>query len=537
MSTGRRADVFRVVVAMIALMLVVAVPGRVAFAQAPAPSTREPKARPGASAEDRREKRALSDRAAAAFTARDWPRAEAALRLLLERWPNEFAGWYNLASVLAQRGQVAEAERALERAVVEGFVDFRQLERDANLSALREGDTYRALIKGWRALQDAHAEASVRAYAQTLGPGYIVRRDEQRRLAFVSGFPEVSLSRVRGELASLTRWWERRVLPEGERADSADPERPDPWVVVVLLNARDFRTWSEHNFGPVAARAGSVAGVYDHDKKELVSMDLGATLRHEFLHVLHWRHMSRSGFVQPLWVQEGLCSLGERVEPVAPDAPAATAAPDARDGAGHDNQTSLAPAPSWRVNLLRRAQASGTLTPWSALMRDDPDAFVERRVLANYAQAYGVMLHLLERDQLRAWYADLVANHAQDPSGVRAIERATGRSLKEAEASWRGWIKALAPVPDQHTPLPVELPFEVEPAGDGLRVRGPVRGVAFESGLREGDVLTDVAGRPTRDLNELALALAQRRAGDDLPVAFRRASTLGTAKVRLRATE
>ena len=91
----------------------------------------------------------------------------------------------------------------------------------------------------------------------------------------------------------------------GRTADfwAADP----PASIVVLPSKRDFTTWLIVTFGP-AARTGfsTIGGSYIHEKKELVSQDLGSTLRHEFFHVLHWRSMIRLAQDHPIWIQEGL---------------------------------------------------------------------------------------------------------------------------------------------------------------------------------------------------------------------------------------
>jgi hypothetical protein len=451
-----------------------------------------------------------------AYLERRWDEAEAALKGILESWPGEFVAWYNLACVYAQSGRAREAEAALERAVISGFVDFHRMEQDPGLAPIRSSGTYQAMIQGWRAVLDAHGEAAERAARQRLGPGYIVERDERRRLIFAGGFAEVSFRRALRTMDQVESWWRGHVLPPVDR-DADDPDRPDPWVMVVLPTAADFRAWTDRNFGPQASRLNTIGGVYDHDRKELVAMDLGPTLRHEFLHVLHWRHMARTGVIQPLWVQEGLCSLVEAVE---------------RDGEG-----GLRVVSSWRMNTVKRLQSTGLLPSWQGFFARDADEFTRSKPLANYAVAYAIMRWLEEQGKLGAWYAAYVQGAREDPSGARAMESVTGVDLATAERRWREWVRAHPDVPDQHRPGRAVLPVALEPAGDGLRVTELPRGDAARAGIRLGDVITEVHGRDVCDLNELALALAGRGVGESVRIGYRRGRVTGEATLVLRAPE
>ena len=54
-----------------------------------------------------------------------------------------------------------------------------------------------------------------------------------------------------------------------------------------------------------------VRGMYLHPARRLVSRDAGQSLQHEFVHLMHFAHMERTGQRHPIWVQEGLASLYE----------------------------------------------------------------------------------------------------------------------------------------------------------------------------------------------------------------------------------
>lgn len=98
---------------------------------------------------------------------------------------------------------------------------------------------------------------------------------------------------------------------------------------------------------------------------------------------------------------------------------------------------------------------------------------------------------------------------------------AIGRQLAEqgrVVASGRAW-------------LGVEL--RSIPSG-GVIVAGVTRdGPAARAGIAPGDVITGVDGRPARSADDIALALADRRPGDRLPVALQRAGGARTVQVTL----
>src|SRR5690606_3106481 len=98
-------------------------------------------------------------------------------------------------------------------------------------------------------------------------------------------------------------WAYDHLLTEDDRP-TADAEDESPWVVVILPTREDFTKWQLRKYGPAARTATrEVGGRYDHDTKRLIARDLGSTLRHEFLHVLHWRSMMHLGQRHPIWIQ------------------------------------------------------------------------------------------------------------------------------------------------------------------------------------------------------------------------------------------
>lgn len=473
---------------------------------------------------------ALSHRWAKAITDQDWPAAERLLRQSLDIDPRDHIAHYNLAIALAAQGLTPDAEAALQRAVTLGFTDIAHIERDALLGPLRTSVTFRAILDGWDELQTAVASDRAALYAKALGRRYRVRTAPELRLIFVTALSPPAEQDLLAQLHAVTRWWSRSVLPDGTPAVAPGPSRPDPWVLVVVPDKGDYTVWASLRFGlgPQApdappqpgspAPTSTVGGVYDHDTRELVAADAGGLLRHEYAHVLHWRHMARSGKVHPLWVQEGLCSLVEDV-----------AFPPAWDDPDHPPAQDLTPLPSWRTNTARNMLQSGSLPTLGDLLSKEPNDFLASRPLANYAAARSLLLMLHQRGLLRLWYARF-SQDPNDTSGAAALSAVLNATPQDIERDWRRWISTLPHAPDQNSPPPAQLPAALEHTPEGLLVTRPINPrstprrstTSTRSTLQRDDLLLDIEDQPVRDRNELARALSAHKPGDALRLRVRR---------------
>lgn len=502
-------------------------------AWAQAPGVAEPETESAEREGSRAEKRRLQDEWFALFEKGDLAGAEEKLRRLVEIDRKNFVPWYNLACVLAEQGRAEDAMAMLEESISWGFSDLRQMESDPHLRSLRGMLRYRAIIEGWDELLEAQVGAKIDGLTEALaekGGRYTTQRDEALRLAYLTAFDESALQRTRGEVEKLAAWWEAEVLGESPAAGTAGGRR-DPWVIVFLPMPRDYARWALGKFGPGWRQIG---GSYSDDEKMLVTQDLGGTLRHEFWHVLHWRDQRRRGQLHPIWIMEGLCSLVEDVEE--------------RDGGG------MRALPSWRTNMAKRRERSGSMMPWEVLFDRNHRRFVTSSPLAHYAEARSIFLYLAERGKLAAWYAAYVAGFNEDPTGAAAMAEVFGKPLKDVEKDFRAWLRALPEIAEEIPRGGATLPFEVEVAaggggqgGDGVtivtsppspprpkRVRGEPRPPPPPR-LRIRDVVTAIDGQPVRDTGELLRVLSKYSVGDEVEVEYRRGKVTGAARVELVA--
>jgi hypothetical protein len=451
----------------------------------------------------------LQAEAVEAFEAGDLAEAE---RLFTEQAaldPTNFTAHYNLACVRALAGDTDAAWAHLEDALKNGFIDAYQLRRDESLAAVRDDPRVRALLEHFDRLIEAHRAASVAAAERWLG------RCERRtlgplRVECLSSHDAVATDRAVRELEMVAGFADSIIPGLGDAGAGA----LDPWVVVTLPDQRRFESWTLQTFGPAArASFSAIGGAYDHDQRRLVARDLGATLRHEFFHVLLWRDMTHRGLVAPIWIQEGLASLVE-------------------DG---EDRGRFVPVASWRTNIAKRLEKNGRLPRLEELTELTQERFSANRPLRQYALARTFFLFLYDRGVLGAWYEEYAKNAATDPDGLAALSTVLGMDADAMHEAYREWVRGLPMVPETGEDLEVQLGVDLSNGdGDGPRVVGFTgRAARGETGLRLGDVITSVNGQSTGDLQELIRVLGGLRPGETVILEYRRGKLHGEAKVTL----
>ncbi len=448
-----------------------------------------------------RDRSTVNRRLEAMFARGDYESAHRLLEQALQSRPRDHLMRYNLACTLAMLGRTDEAETALTDAISFGFVDFAAMERDAHLASLRSTSTFRAILRGWGELLEERRAADLRVMQEFFEGSYTYEQDESLRLQFASALEAGSLEAARREIRRVAVWWDEHF---GAASPGANPDRPEPWVSVVLPTPTDFFR---------LIRADGVGGTYDRTVKRLIAQDIGATLRHEFVHVLHWRQLVHLGQEHPLWIMEGIASLVEDVE------------------LGEEDR--LVIVPSWRTNIVKRLEARNGLMKWDQFFRLDQRRFMTVRPRAMYAQARAVFMFMEARGVLPQWYREYVKGFDQDPTGLSALELVFGADATTVERQFREWVRTLPEVAEVGRPGEAGLGVAVGPgSGDGPVVESSGRAAAGQAGerLRRRDVVESVDGTPTRNLDDLYRVLGGYDVGDQVAVQVRR----GTRRLEIQ---
>ncbi len=435
--------------------------------------------------------RVLREQALAAAAAGRHTDAAQAWRELIRLHPENPYHHYNLACALALAGDTPSAERALEEAFAHGFIDLFHMQRDPDLASIRGSRTFTLLIRGWPDLLEARGIADLQSLKNRFTPGtppaaYTHFSDPVLRLHFASAFRESSFDDARAQITRVTAWARRELFPPPPAEDLA--ARPDPWVSVVLPTPSDF-------FRLVFS--DGVGGYYDRDRRRLVTQDLGPGLRHEFLHVLHWRHAERLGQRHPLWIMEGLACLLEDVEMP-----------------GEPESGDFILKPSWRTNIARRLAKIGGLMPLERFLALPDEKFMDDRPRAQYAQARALCLFLHEQKLLPAWFRAYTDTYDKDPTGRLALENTFDLPLPRIEQRFRAWAAKLPEVAEQAKPARFGLGVSVKGgAGDGVLISSIVAGSRLSRGvsnpLRHRDVILTIDAQPVRTLDDYARILGE----------------------------
>lgn len=396
---------------------------------------------------------------------------------------------YNIACVNSLAGRPAEALDDLRTAIELGWVDFRFLERDADLEAVRALPSFEEIRALNAPTQRRLAAERLAALRAQLGDGYLYETDPQLRLIFAVGVDRPTYESLRAYLATLARALQATIFQRGL----------EQYVIVVLPR-------------PDTMLPGPITGVYVYEYRIFVARTVGRDLTHEFVHALHHADMDVRGQRHPLWIIEGFAVLFESL---------------------HIEGDRLMLDPSERLNELQVLARSHQTLPFERLFAMDLDGLLRAAHVA-YPQAGYLLRWLYDLGLLNRWYETYCENFAVDPTGRIALEQTLGRPLREIEAEWQRWVLQQQPAPIQvgrHTPL---LGVLTEAHTAGLRVLDVVsESPAARAGLTPGDILETVAGRRVTEPLQLIRLINEHSSGDRLEVTYRRGAERRTVTVTL----
>ncbi|MDQ7014264.1 MAG: PDZ domain-containing protein [Planctomycetota bacterium] len=459
-----------------------------------------------------------SREATQAFAAGDLDTAAGKLAQLIEWEPGNFVHRYNLACIRSVQGKSEAAAELLLQAAEHGFSDVQLLRKDPSLANARRTTTVQSMLDNWGRILDRRVETDLERARERYGSRYWYIQDPDLRIAYVCAYDEQTLAEVQQEIGEVHQWAMQHVFADTDSEDQlVHPD--DPWVLVVLPTQRDFRAWAVATYGAAARNFNqAIGGHYSHDDKQLVTMDLGATLRHEFMHVLHWRSNTRRGQIHPIWVQEGLCALIEDFD---------------RDDAGQ-----LVPVESWRTNQAQFLAKTGNLLHIKDLCTIPRDRFTSSRPLARYAQSRALFLFMYREGKLAEWYAHFTEHYREDPSGVASIEAVLEGTLDEINDRYADFCRDLPQVPEEIKRGMPSLGVEIDSTGtgEGLRISAHVRRDTAGD-LKFGDIVTHINNRPVRDYWELVRVLTSYEPGQTVTVRYRRVRLHKETDLVLRAAK
>ncbi len=440
------------------------------------------------------------------FDRREYERAAAILERYLGRKPDDASMHYNLACAYSRLDRPDDAAAALLDAVRCGFVEFDHMREDPDLFAIHDHLTFQAIVEAAERASARRgpvarevARSAVDRWRTKYGEtDYRYDEDRQHNLTFATALDEQSHREMRAMLASQA----------GHLAKTFFGAPPGYQVLVAVPTPRHADELLE---------ADNVGGAYFHDSRQLISRNIGSSLRHEFFHLMHYGHMEKLRQRHPLWMQEGLASLYEDYT--------------------IDDDGNVTYSTNDRHNIVKRRQSAGRLTKWSELFELSAERFMDRAGNL-YPEVRSIFEFVASTGKLPEWYHTYVEQYGEDPSGASAFERVFGKPLPEIERDWHLWIRS-QPFVDarvDYGDASMGIRSDENGSNDGVLVTDVVAGYgAARAGVRRGDVIVAVGGNAVRSLKDLIIELGRFKVGDVVAVRLRRDGQYRNVEVQLKA--
>jgi len=405
--------------------------------------------------------------------------------------PGNYVAWYNLGCVRCRLGELDAALECVRTALARGYSDFRHMERDSDLEALRKLPGYQDLLARNVEIQRTRAERIRAALRNRFGEDYICEIDHAARLVFATNTDRRTLEALKGRLTEFAEaLW-----------NDLFTHRFEQYVTIVIPSSggKDV-DWKKGG------------GYYRHSQRLLVAKQIGMVLMHEFTHALHDADQGGLGQAHPVWIREGLATLFEssRVED------------------GH-----VVPVDNHRLNVLLSLLARRKAMSLKHLFNHKHGHFM-RHSLVCYPQSRYVMMYLWEKGLLKKWYDAYTAGFTRDRSGTKAMEQVFGKPLKQIESEWRRWVRRRRPPPARLRADGACMGIVMAGETEGVRVWQVMPGGGAErAGLKPGDLIVSIDGESLVEGEALLRLLCSREAGDELIVRFRRNRQYRTVTVKL----
>lgn len=434
-----------------------------------------------------------------AFDGRDYDRAIRLIEGYLEDRPNSPNMLYNLACAYCQVDRLEDGASTLFKAVEAGFRDFEHLRTDPDLAKLRTEPMYQAILKASRRAKTSRAEDALARWKNRFGAeAYRYEIDEQRRLTFATALDDVSHREMRSMLERQADILRKMLF--------GPP--PDYYVLIAIPTPRDAGSLFDSE---------SIGGRYEHPGRWVISREIGGSLRHEFVHALHYGHMERMGLnrAHPIWIQEGLATLFEDYE-ISGD--------------------SIRFLPNERMNIVKRLGRIGRLTKWDTLFNMSSERFMGRPG-QTYPQVRAIFEFIADEGKLSAWYASYVAHFEEDASGVAAFEDVFEKPIELVEDKFRRWVKRqpMVDVVVNSGDASLGIESDLNSANDGVLVMRVLPGSgAARARVRAGDVIVSIDGQHTRSFQELVKIIGTRSVGQAVELRMRRRGEYLTKRIVLQ---
>jgi len=314
------------------------------------------------------------------------------------------------------------------------------------------------------------------------GDKYLYEVDQANKLVFVANTDVATL-------VSVKKWL---VAQAKSQWNDLFENKPDEYIVILLPSQVDYRK---------LIKQPGVEGIYMPAARTLIARRLGQVMTHEFTHAMHAGDLDRSAQEHPIWIIEGIASMYE---------------------AAQFEGEKLVPRDNYRLWFLQAALKSNRLVPLERLFKQEQEEFVKNATLC-YGQASSVMLYLYDTGLLKPFYQAFKSTIEQDPTGKAALEKVTGKTLKQFEKDWQTWMGQRTPPAMNTGPDGPFLGVRFSQETDGLKVDEVIpNGPAAKAGFKALDIIVGLGESDVRDQMSLMPMLKELQPGEQVKFKIRR---------------
>jgi len=399
---------------------------------------------------------------------------------ILKQYPDDATALYNSACCLSLLKRVDEAVKRLREAVKAGFLDLEHIKHDKDLDPVRESDAYKKFLQDFETLAQEAEKKKKQRIAKRL-KGWLCKEDSEKKIVLFTNCSEKWAERL---MRILRAWYDAHT-------GYFFPNKPKHYIYVCV--AKDGESYRRY----LGGRAGA-AGFYNHSTRILnLNLRTGTgTLVHEFTHALHYADMDARHQRHPIWIVEGFGSMFEQCT--------------IKDG----KPVGLV---NWRLPIIQRALKQNKHWSLPHFIKNSYRCFSQNSSLA-YAQARYIFFWLQHKGLLKRFYEEYTRTYKDDRTGLKAFEKVVGKSAADAEKEWREFVLSL-----KYPQRRVRLGIYAEGVEGGVKVKEVVKDTPAEAaGLKAGDVITEIDGKPIRGLSDLRKILRSKKPGDTATLKIKR---------------
>ncbi len=154
--------------------------------------------------------------------------------------------------------------------------------------------------------------------------------------------------------------------------------------------------------------------------------------------------------------------------------------------------------------------------------------------LKSYSQGRWILTYLNYKGVLKKFYEEFRDSVKEDKSGIKALEKVTGKTIEEFEVEWKKWVEGMESEISKFTTKPYPALGVIGKRTDnGLQIYAVSKFSNADGVLNEGDVLIEANGKSIKNMEDLVKVYMTMKLGDEITIKFLRNGKEETKTIKL----